>query len=228
MDFNYDMKDVSDFTLSFTVEQGEIHWSLGGLKKSNDFISQELKSQLPKKKIFKINSLIYNVETQVNDINISFDCSYNDESNILSIIINDEVNHKNLTKEVAMTLFLFVQKVQIEKLYLILALKNPNYILLLQEMMTLGFQSEKSARSTQIDGNAYKILFIETKDMTGNIEEFGFGVHLRYLLFEKAELHLLKFLAGHGLEFFVPESHIHHRCHVLSYSTVSWLHRSNI
>ena len=176
MNFNYDMKDVSDFTLSFTVEQGEIQWSLGGIKKSNDFICQELKSQLPKKKIFKINSLIYNVETQVNDINISFDCSYNDESNILSIIINDEVNHKNLTKEVAMTLFLFIQKVQIEKLYLIVALKNPNYILLLQEMMTLGFQSEKSARSTQIDGNAYKILFIETKDMSGNIEEFGFGV----------------------------------------------------
>jgi len=89
------MKDVSDFNLSFTVEQGEIQLTLGGIKKNNDFICQELKFQLSKKKNFIINSLIYNVETQVNDINISFDCSYNDESNILSIIINDEVNHKN-------------------------------------------------------------------------------------------------------------------------------------
>ena len=41
-------------------------------------------------------------------------------------------------------------------------------------MMTLGFQSEKSARSTNIDGDAYKILYVETKDMSNNIEEFGF------------------------------------------------------
>jgi len=62
--------------------------------------------------------------------------------------------------------------VQIEKLYLIVDLKNPNYILLLQEILTLGFQSEKSARSTKINGDAYKILYIENKEMSNNIEEF--------------------------------------------------------
>ena len=168
------MKDISDYTLSFTVEQGEVQWYLGGIKKSNDYINEGLKTILPKKKIFKINSLIYNVESQNKEVNISFDCSYNEENNTLSIIVNEKINHNNLTKEVALTLFIFVQKVQIEKLYLIVALKNPNYILLLQEMMTLGFQSEKSVRSTQIDGEAYKILFIETKEMSNNIEEFGF------------------------------------------------------
>ena len=173
MSFTYNMKDVSDFTISFTVESNEVQWFLGGIKKSNDFINEGLKSQLPKKTIFKINSLIYNVETQTKDLNLSFDCSYNDEDNTLSVIINENINHTNLTKEVALTLFVFVQKLQIEKLYLIVALKNPNYILLLQEMMTLGFQSEKSARSTNIDGDAYKILYLETKDMTSNIEEFG-------------------------------------------------------
>ena len=40
--------------------------------------------------------------------------------------------------------------------------------------MTLGFQGEKSARSTMIDGDSYKILVIETKEMSNNIEEFGF------------------------------------------------------
>ena len=174
MSFTYNMKDVSDYTISFIVESNEVQWFLGSIKKSNDFINEGLKSQLPKKTIFKINSLIYNVETQTKDLNLSFDCSYNDEDNTLSVIINENIKHTNLTKEVALTLFLFVQKLQIEKLYLIVALKNPNYILLLQEMMTLGFQSEKSARSTNIDGDAYKILYIETKDMTSNIEEFGF------------------------------------------------------
>ena len=172
MNFSYDMNDVIDYNLSFTVDSGEVQWYLGGIKKNN-FLNEELKSQLPKKKIFKINSLIYNVETQTKDINISFDCSYNNENNALSVIVNENIDHTNLTKEVALTLFLFVQKVNIDKLYLIVALKNPNYILLLQEMMTLGFQSEKSVRSTSINGDAYKILFIETKDMSTNIEEFG-------------------------------------------------------
>ena len=40
-------------------------------------------------------------------------------------------------------------------------------------MMTLGFQSEKSVKSTIIDGEAYKILCIETQDMSINIEELG-------------------------------------------------------
>ena len=116
---------------------------------------------------------MYNIESQSKDLIISLDCSYNDVNNTLSIIVNDNINHNNLTKEVALTLFKFVQKVNIEKLYLIVALKNPNYILLLQEMMTLGFQSEKSVRSTSIGGDAYKILYVETKDMSNNIEEFG-------------------------------------------------------
>ena len=173
MNFTYDMNNVVDFTLSFKVDSGQVQWYLGGIKKSSDFISEDFKSQLPKKKIFKMNSLIYNIESQIKDINISLDCSYNDENNTLSIIVNENIDHTNLTKEVALTLFLFVQKLKIEKLYLIVALKNPNYILLLQEMMTLGFQSEKSVRSTSIGGDAYKILYVETKDMSNNIEEFG-------------------------------------------------------
>ena len=174
MSFTSDMKDVSDYTLSFTVESGEIQWFLGGIKKSNDYINEGLKEQLPNKKIFKINSLIYNVETQIKDLNISFDCSYNKDNNTLSIIINDKIDHKNLTKEVALTLFLFVQRIQIEKLYFLVALNNPNYVLLLQQMMTLGFQTDKSTRSTNIDGNTYKILVIETSDMSSNIEEYEF------------------------------------------------------
>ena len=172
MNFTYNMNDVVDFNLSFTVDSGEIQWYLDGIKKNN-FLNEELKSQLPKKKIFKINSLIYNVETKTKDINISFDCSYDIENNTLSVIVNENIDHTNLTKEVALTLLLFVQKLNIDKLYLIVALKNPNYILLLQEMMTLGFQSEKSVRSTSINGDAYKILYIETKEMSTNIEEFG-------------------------------------------------------
>ena len=120
-----------------------------------------------------LNVLFSSLYEQSKDLNISLDCSYDNENNTLSVIVNENIDHTNLTKEVALTLFLFVQKANIDKLYLIVALKNPNYILLLQEMMTLGFQSEKSVRSTSINGDAYKILFIETKDMSTNIEEFG-------------------------------------------------------
>ena len=44
--------------------------------------------------------------------------------------------------------------------------------------MKLGFQSEKSTKSTIIDGDAYKILYIEAKEMTNNIEEFGFSIYI--------------------------------------------------
>ena len=126
MSFEINLNDKSDYSLSFTVESGEVQWYLGGIKKYNEGINESLKSLLPKKKIFTINSLIYKVETQKKEMNLSFNCSYNDETNSLSIILDESINHKNLTKEVALTLFLFVDKVQIEKFYLIVALKNPN------------------------------------------------------------------------------------------------------
>ena len=172
MNFCYDVENVVDYNLTFTVNSGEVQWYLDGIKKSNDFINEDLKKLLPKKKIFKINSLIYNIETQKKNVNISLNCSYNNENNSLSIIINENKNYTNLKKEVALILFLFVQKVNIEKLLLIIALKNPNYIPLLQEMLTLGFQSEKSVRTTSINGDAYKILYVETKDMSNNIKEY--------------------------------------------------------
>ena len=51
MNFSYDMKDVVDFTLSFSYESSEIQWYLDGIKKGKDFINEELKNKLPKKKI---------------------------------------------------------------------------------------------------------------------------------------------------------------------------------
>ena len=171
MNFCYDIENVVDYNLTFTVISGEIQWYLDGIKKSNDFINEDLKNLLPRNKIFKINSFIYNTEAQKCTY-ISLNCSYNNENNSLSVIVNENINYTNLKKEVALILFLFVQKVNIEKLLLIIALKNPNYIPLLQEMMTLGFQSEKSVRSTYINGDAYKILYIETKDMSNNIKEY--------------------------------------------------------
>ena len=174
MSFTYDMKDISEYSLSFTVDSGEVHWFLGGIKKGNDYITEDLKTQLPKKKIFKLNSLIYNIETQIKEMNISFDCSYNEEENSLSIIINEHINHVNLTREVALTLFLFIQKVQIKTMYFLVALNNPNYVYLLQELMTLGFKAEQTTKTTTIDGNVYKILIIETKDLSANVEECDF------------------------------------------------------
>ena len=171
MNFSYDMKNVVDYNISFILDSGKVDWYLGDVKKSSDFINQGLKSQLPKIKLFKINSLINNIETQNKDVNISLNCSFNDEFNSLSIIVNENLDHTNFTKEIVLILFSFVQKLNIEKLYLIVALKNPNYIALFQEMMKLGFQCEKSVRSISIDGDAYKILYVETKDIPNNVKE---------------------------------------------------------
>ena len=93
------MKDTSDYSLSFTVESGEIIWLQGGIKKSSDFINEGLKLQLTKKKIFKINSLIYNVESQTRETNVSLDCSYNDVRQISATIIKNMINKEGYSSQ---------------------------------------------------------------------------------------------------------------------------------
>ena len=48
MSFTYDMKDISEYSLSFTVDSGEVHWFLGGIKKGNDYITEDLNGKIVK------------------------------------------------------------------------------------------------------------------------------------------------------------------------------------
>ena len=176
INFNIDLTNQSDFDLSFTVDSGNITWYLNDIKKADELINDSFKKEIPKNTIFKITSLLYNVETQERETNVVFDSWYNvkDNDNSLVVLVKDDVTPTNLTKEVMLTLFQFAQKVVIDRIFLLLSVKNPNYILLLQQMMTCGYETCKELRSTTIDNVAYKVLKVEIKDISGNIEEIGF------------------------------------------------------
>ena len=53
MNFIYDMKDTSDYSLSFTTESGLIIWFQGGIRKSDDYINKALKTNCQRKKYLK-------------------------------------------------------------------------------------------------------------------------------------------------------------------------------
>ena len=180
INFNIDLTNKSDFDLSFTVDSGNITWYLNDVKKADELINEAFKNQIPKNTIFKISSLIYNVETQERETNVVLDSWYNMENNnnildnSLIVLVKDDISPNHLTKEVMMTLFQFSQKVAIDRIFLLLSVTNANYILLLQQMMTCGFETFQELKSTTIDDVVYKILKVEIKDISGNIEEIEF------------------------------------------------------
>ena len=175
-DFNIDLANQSDFDLSFTVDSGNITWYLNDIKKDDELISEAFKSEIPKNTFFKITSLIFNVETQQRETNVVLDSWYNTkyDDNSLIVFVKNGVTPNNLSKEVMLALFQFTQKVCIDRIYLLLSVKNGNYIKILQQMMTCGFETFREKRSANIGNIDYKILKVEIKDISGNIEEVGF------------------------------------------------------
>ena len=71
-----------------------------------------------------------------------------------------------------MNLIDFAQKLGINAIFLLLARKNPEYVKLLQGMMTIGFENDSSMKTTKIDGNTYKVLKMNLKQE--DIEELEF------------------------------------------------------
>ena len=71
-----------------------------------------------------------------------------------------------------MNLIDFAQKLGINAIFLLLARKNPEYVKLLQGMMTIGFENDSSTKTTKIEGKVYKVLKMNLKQE--DIEELDF------------------------------------------------------
>ena len=125
---NIDMSDVSDFNLSFLVDVGTTRWFQGEEKKDKDFLCQDLKKQIPKNKIFQINSLIFNITKHKKEILTKYKCYYEEKSNSLSILFTQDFCFADFTKEIMMNLLELAQKVEIENIYFLVAKKNQQYI----------------------------------------------------------------------------------------------------
>ncbi len=168
---NINMSDISDFNLSFLVDVGSTRWFQGEEKKDSDFLNVNFKSQIPKNKIFEINSLIFNITKHKKEILTKYKCYYEEESNSLNILLTQDLNFADFTKEIMMNLLEMSQKLCIETIYFLVAKKNPQYIKFVQDLMIIGFEVDTNTKTVNIEGNTYKVLKLQVKDQDDEIEE---------------------------------------------------------
>ena len=168
---NINMSDISDFNLSFLVDVGSTRWFQGEEKKDSDFLNVNFKSQIPKNKIFEINSLIFNITKHKKEILTKYKCYYEEESNSLNILLTQDLNFADFTKEIMMNLLEMSQKLCIETIYFLVAKKNPQYIKFVQALMIICFEVDTNTKTVNIEGNVFKVLKLQVKDQDDEIEE---------------------------------------------------------
>ena len=168
---NINMSDISDFNLSFLVDVGSTRWFQGEEKNDADFLNVNLKSQIPKNKIFEINSLIFNITKHKKEILTKYKCYFEESSNSLDIILTQDLNFADFTKEIMINLLEMAQKLGIETIYFLVAKKNPQYIKFVQDLMIIGFEVDTNTKTVNIEGNTYKVLKLQVKDQDDEIEE---------------------------------------------------------
>ena len=154
---NINMSDISDFNLSFLVDVGSTRWFQGEEKKDSDFLNVNFKSQIPKNKIFEINSLIFNITKHKKEILTKYKCYYEEQSNSLNILLTQDLNFADFTKEIMMNLLEMSQKLCIETIYFLVAKKNPQYIKFVQDLMIIGFEVDTNTKTVNIEGNVFKV-----------------------------------------------------------------------
>jgi hypothetical protein len=172
--FDIKLNEKSDFNLSFLVDVGQTKWFQGEEKQDNGFLNKGLKNQIPKSKIFEINSLIFNIAKHKREILTKYQCSYDEESNSLSFILTEDICFSDFTKEIMMNIFEFCQKVGIDTIYFLIAKKNAQYIRIVQDLMIVGFEVDESLKTVNIEGNVYKVLMLPVKEDYDEIEEVFF------------------------------------------------------
>ena len=168
---NINMSDISDFNLSFLVDVGSTRWFQGEENKDSDFLNEDLKSQIPKNKIFEINSLIFNITKHKKEILTKYKCYFEESSNSLNILLTQDLNFADFTKEIMLNFLEMAQKIGIETIYFLVAKKNPQYIKFVQDLMIIGFEVDTNTKTVNIEGNVFKVLKLEVKDQDDEIEE---------------------------------------------------------
>ena len=163
----------SNFNLSFLLNMGASRCYYGEEKINNNNLSEEFKSKIPKNQIFEISSMIFNITKHRKEIISKYKCIYEEKSNSLVLILSEDINFSEFSKEIMMNLFTFCQKVDIKTITFLVAKKNPQFIRIMQDLIIVGFKPNEQIKTTIISGNEYKVMEIDAK-IGEEIEEFFF------------------------------------------------------
>ena len=172
MENNYSYLNISKSQIDFMVNKDSIILKFqDGIKKDDCFINQSSKGKLPKNKIFRLNSLIFNNEKNCQEIYNVYDCIYNEKDNLLYLIITEKDNYNNFTKDKLINILEFSISLGIDKICLLVSKKNSQYLNIIQDMLIVGFKPEENLKKIKIDGKEYKILKMYIKDICQEIKE---------------------------------------------------------
>ena len=176
MSSNIDIKmyNKSYFNLSFLLDEGETERYNGEEKQSNNILCKDFKSKIPKRQIFEINSLIYNIINQQKEILRKYFCFYDERNNSLNIIITEDICFNNFSKEILINLFEFSRKVGIEAIFFLVSKKNSQYLRIIKDLMIVGFVVNEELKNVNIEGNIYKVLVLPIKEDFDEIKEVFF------------------------------------------------------
>jgi len=145
-----------------------------GDNKSGDFIFKSMKNQIHENTLFDINSIIFNLENNKQEILKRYNCFYNPSLEALCIMIEEVTKYSELSKEIMMNLMEFAQKMSIKNVVLLLDRKNKDYVKILQAMMTVGYTNDSKYKVTKIGGKEYKIMKMTLKNVPEEVEEIIF------------------------------------------------------
>ena len=168
------LSNKSNFSLSFLVDMGTSKWYKGTETQKDDFLNENFKTEIPKGKIFEINSLIFNITKHKEEILSKYECYYDEKSNSLSVIFTEKICFEDFTKEIMLNMFEFAKKIGIETIYFLVSKKNQQYIRIVQDLMIVGFEVDEKMKTINIEGNAYKVLYLSIKEDFDEIEEVTF------------------------------------------------------
>lgn len=129
---------------------------------------------MPENTLFNINSIIFNLENNQQEVLNKYNCFYNPSLEALCIMIEDVTKYSEISKDIIMNLIDFSQKMNIKNLVLLLDRKNKDYVKILQGMMTVGFQSDTVLKVSKIGNKEYKVLKMIVKTTSSEIEEIRF------------------------------------------------------
>ena len=174
MSNNYDFSGNSNFSLSFTIDVDRPEWYSNNEKQSENFLNKDLKEKLPKNQIFRINSLIFNIEKHKKELFSEYDCLYNEQDNSLSILIKKETNFNKFTKDVMLNIFEFAQNVDIDCIQLLIAKKNIQYFEIIKQMLIVGFIEEEKLENVKINGDYFKVLKMPMSSLSNEVEDVLF------------------------------------------------------
>lgn len=142
--------------------------------KGEDQILNTCRQDLPENSLFYINSMIFNLENNKEEINRNFKCFYNPSLEALCILTESNTKYSDFSKEILMSLLEFSQKMGIKNIILLLDKKNKEYVKMVQAMMTVGFESDNQKKTAKINNVEYKILKMAMKVEEEEIEDVVF------------------------------------------------------